>query len=109
MSALLTLMFVAVIQLALVLHVRNTLTDAASEGARYGALVGNTPTDGAQRTRDLVTATLDARYATAVAGNRQSAVGHDIVVVTVSAPLPIVGLLGPRTLRVTGHAVAEGP
>ena len=30
-------LFLGIVQLALVLHVRNTLTSAASEGARYAA------------------------------------------------------------------------
>ena len=42
-----TVLFVAVLQLTIVLHVRNTLVDSASEGARYGALVGHDPADGA--------------------------------------------------------------
>ena len=37
-GALLTLFFLAIVQLTLVLHVRNTLIDAAASGARYGTL-----------------------------------------------------------------------
>ena len=37
-GALLTLLFLAIVQLTLVLHVRNTLIDAAASGARYGTL-----------------------------------------------------------------------
>jgi len=37
-GALTTVFFLAVVQLALVLHVRNTLIDAAASGARYGTL-----------------------------------------------------------------------
>ena len=48
-GALLTLVFVGVVQLAVVLHVRNTLVDCASEGARFGALADRTPDDGAAR------------------------------------------------------------
>jgi hypothetical protein len=36
-------LFLGIVQVALVLHVRNTLTAAASEGARYGATVNRPP------------------------------------------------------------------
>ena len=38
-------------QVGLVLHVRNTLTAAASEGARASAPLGATPADGVERAR----------------------------------------------------------
>ena len=40
-GALVTVLFVGVLQLTIVLHVRNTLVDTAAEGARYGALGGH--------------------------------------------------------------------
>lgn len=107
-GALLTLMFVAVVQLAMVLHVRNVLVDAASEGARHGALAGNSPQDGADRTRVLVGSALNPRYASDVRASVNGAGGVEVVVVEVSAPLPVIGLLGPRRLTVTGHAAVEG-
>nr|WP_231716034.1 TadE family protein [Arthrobacter zhangbolii] len=42
-GALVGLVFMAVIQLALVLHVRNTLIDAAATGDRYGTLADRSP------------------------------------------------------------------
>lgn len=106
-SALLTLMFVGVLQLALALHVRNTLVDAAGEGARRGALVGREPADAVERTRELVRSSLSDRLAEDVSATTETVDGVQTVVVTVRAPLPVVGLLGPRTLEVTGHAVDE--
>jgi Flp pilus assembly protein TadG len=106
-SALLTLMFVGVLQLALALHVRNTLVDAAGEGARRGALVGLEPADGAERTRELVRSSLSDRLAEDVSAGTEVLDGVQTVVVTVRAPLPVLGLVGPRTLEVTGHAVDE--
>ena len=50
-------------QVGLVLHVRNTATAAASEGARAAAPLEATPTDGANRTRDIIRQSLDDRYA----------------------------------------------
>lgn len=106
-SALLTLMFVGVLQLALALHVRNTLVDAAGEGARYGALVGRDGADAEQRTQALIVAALSDRLADDVTASTAEIGGVQTVVVTVRAPLPVLGLVGPRTLELTGHAVDE--
>lgn len=97
-----------VVQLAVALHVRTLLTDAAAEGARHAALRGSDLDAGRARTAELITATLPDRYA------RDLAVGFDsygdvtLVTVTVSAPIPVIGLLGPGgTMVVTGRAVQE--
>lgn len=108
-GALLTLLFVGVVQLALALHVRNTLVDCASEGARYGALGGSTPQAGAARARELITGALSPRYAERVEASVVGADGVDVVVVRVEAPLPVLGLIGPGgVVSVSGRAVAEG-
>lgn len=109
-GALLTLVFVGIVQLGVALHVRNTLVDCASEGARYGALADRTPQDGAQRTRDLVGSALSSRYADSVEAGYADVGGLRTVEVTVRAPLPVIGLLGPsRVLVVDGHGVEEAP
>ena len=108
-GALLTLLFVAVVQLALVLHVRNTLVDCASEGARYGAFADRTPADGIARTQELIGMSLSERYADDVTATTTVVQGVPVVEVRVSAPLPVVGLLGPASgITVTGHGVDEG-
>lgn len=107
-GGLVLLLVLGIVQLTLALHVRNTLIDSASEGARYGALVGRSPADGAQRTRDLVRGSLADRYAGEVDATTVSRDGVELVEVRVRAPLPVVGLLGPAGgLTVTGHAIAE--
>lgn len=109
-GALLTLLFVAVLQFAVVLHVHNTLVDCASEAARYGALADTSPAAGAQRARDLITADLGAAYAADVTAGREQYAGLDTVVVRVRAPLPLLGLLGAgRAVTVAGHAGVEQP
>ncbi len=109
-GGLITVLFVAVVQLTLVLHVRNTLIDCAAQGARYAAAAGRDPSDGVARTVDLATAELSASYARDVTAVRTSRGGVDLVEVTVRAPIPVVGLLGPGgTLVVRGHAMVEGP
>jgi hypothetical protein len=105
---LLTFLALAVMQLALVLHVRNTVQDAAAEGARVASLVGNRPADGITRTKDLIGAALGGAYARDVRYSEERYLDHPAAVVTVAAPLPILGLFGPhRGLEVQGHAGIE--
>lgn len=106
-SALLTMLTLAVLQLGLALLVRNTLVDAAAEGARFGALADNSARDGVERTVDLVATALGAGYAQDVTATTGSYLGQPAMVVTVRAPLPLVGLLGPGALEVSGHAAVE--
>ena len=104
------MLFVAILQLTLVLHVRNTLIDSASEGARYAAQSGHVPGDGASRTRMLVGQSLADSYAQDVTATTTRIDGLDEVEVEVVAPLPLLGLLGPaRSLTVHGHALVETP
>lgn len=98
----------ALLQLALGLHVRNVLTDAAGEGARRAALVGGTEAEAEERVRDLTGAALTEDYVDSVTVRRTSSGGVAVVQVDVTAPVPVLGLLGPGgTLHVTGHAVDE--
>ena len=109
-SALVSLVFLAVVQLAVVVHVRNTLVDCAGDGARFGALAGNGPQFAVQRTRQLVTADLSARYAQDISAGTEDVGGVPTVVVRVRAPLPVIGLFGAGSgLSVAGHAMAERP
>ncbi|MDQ0209786.1 MULTISPECIES: TadE family protein [Arthrobacter] len=108
-GGLLTVFFLAVIQLALVLHVRNTLIDAASSGARYGTLADRTPADARERTADLIGTALNADFARDVSTSEASFQGIRTLEVTVRAPLPVIGLIGPvGALEVRGHAASSG-
>ncbi len=101
-------LFLGILQVALVLHVRNTLTAAASEGARYAATVDRPLDAGAGKTREQISGALAARFARR--GHR--APGH-------RARRPrrrgrrdrrgaTAGLWGPGVrLHVAGHAVEE--
>ena len=109
-GGLLTLLFVAVLQLALVLHVRNTLIDCADQGAQFGALADRDPALGAARTRELIRADLTPGYARDVTAADTRIDGLDTVEVRVRAPLPVIGLFGrARTISVSGHALAQAP
>ncbi|MFF2269398.1 TadE/TadG family type IV pilus assembly protein [Cellulosimicrobium cellulans] len=109
-SVLVLVLFLGVVQVALAVHVRATLVDCAAEGARVAGRADRDPQDGAARTRELITATLSARYAQDVMARQTVVDGLPVVEVTVAAPLPVVGLLGPAgVLTVDGHALEEGP
>jgi Flp pilus assembly protein TadG len=107
-GALLTILTLSVIQLGLALLIRNTVQDAASEGARYGALADNQPSDGVERTRQLIDAAIGSAYARSVTIAPGNYDGYPALTVTVRAPLPLIGLIGiPNGLEVTGHAAVE--
>jgi hypothetical protein len=107
-SALLTILTLSVIQLGLALLLRNTLQDAASEGARYGALADNRPRDGVVRTKQLIEAAVGSAYAKDVRISNGSYDGYPAYIVTVRTPLPLFGLIGiPNGLEVQGHAAVE--
>lgn len=108
MGILLTVLALAVVQLALALHVRNTVLDAAAEGARYAALVGAGEQDGIVRTRDLIGAAISNGFSGDVTASRTAIGGIQVVAITVRTTMPVIGLLGPeRGLEVTGHAAVE--
>lgn len=107
-TALLTVLTLSVLQLGLALLIRNTVLDAASEGARYGSLIDNTPGEGVALTRDLITTAIGASYARDVSATSGTYLGHAALVITVRAPLPLIGLFGiERGLEVSGHASVE--
>ncbi|WP_338145525.1 TadE/TadG family type IV pilus assembly protein [Cryobacterium lactosi] len=108
-SALLTALTLAVLQLALALHIRNTVLDAAAEGARFAALADSGLDQGAARSRDLITTALGPAYSADVTASYADVAGQPGVRVRVVVALPMFGLLGvDRGLEVTGHAVVEG-
>ena len=106
--SLLTFLTLMVMQLALALHIRNTVLDAAAEGARFATLADSSLPAGAQRTRDLITTAIGATYASDVVARYGVSAGYPSVEVRVIAPLPLMGLLGaPRGLEVVAHAAVE--
>ena len=103
-------LFLGILQLALVLHVRNTLTAAASDGARHAATADRGPADGAAYTRRQISGALADRFADAVDASATRIDGAPAVEVTVRAEVPALGLWGPGIhLTVHGHATEEDP
>ncbi|WP_067428794.1 TadE family protein [Nocardioides jensenii] len=97
-----------ILQLALVLHVRNTLTAAASEGARHGATADRGPADGAAYTRRQIGDIVAGSFAEGVTARETRDHGSATVEVTVRAEVPALGLWGPSVeLVVHGHATEE--
>lgn len=97
-----------IMQVALVMHVRSTLTAAATEGARYAATVDRGPADGAAHTRAQIDEALAARFADDVTARAATVQGVPGVEVQVRAAVPPLGLWGPSMeLVVSGHAVEE--
>jgi Flp pilus assembly protein TadG len=108
-SVLVLVLFLGVVQVALAVHVRSTIIDCAAEGARVAGRADRGPADGVARTQDLIAASLSSRYAQDVVARQTTMDGLPVVEVTVSAPLPVVGLLGPSgVVTVQGHALEEG-
>ena len=112
--ALLVLLFLVVLQLGIVLHVRNVLISAAQEGARHAANAdvtdlreGRAVTERAVASALSVKAAADAR----VADPTLVPVGDGLqaVEVVIEARIPLVLVMPDITLRVKGHALREGP
>lgn len=100
----------AIIQVALVLHVRNTLAAAAAEGARYAATQGGSSGAGLARTRGQIDDGIAGDFARDIDVRRVVIGGVATVEVVVRASVPALGLGGPGVdLVVEGHAVAEEP
>ena len=100
--------FLGVLQVALVLFVRNTITAAASEGARYAATLDRDPADGAARARSQINGVLAGRYAKGVSAHEVTIDGAPAVEVTVHVVVPALGIGGPAVvLDVSGHAIEE--
>jgi Flp pilus assembly protein TadG len=98
----------AMIHVALVMHVRNTVTSAASDGARAGAARGSSPDIAVQRTRTLIGTAIADRFASDVTAERIDRDGLRLLRVTVKTSVPPLGVVGPGTdVTATAHAVLQ--
>jgi Flp pilus assembly protein TadG len=108
-SVVLVGLFLAVVQVGLVVHVRNTLVACAAEGARYAANADRGLADGEARTAALIAESLSADSVGEVSSRYVSTAGVQLVEIEVTTTLPLFGWLGvDRGLMVSGHAVEEG-
>ncbi|OUZ08920.1 pilus assembly protein TadE [Aeromicrobium sp. PE09-221] len=99
---------IGIVQLALLAHVRSTLTAAAAEGARAGAPLGASVADAERSARRLADTTLAARFADDITATRTTLDGLPVVQVTMHAEVPPLGVAGPGIpLTMSGHAVVQ--
>lgn len=106
--ALLVPLFLGILQLALVLMVRNTLASAAAEGARLAATYDHDLADGRAKTREQVAGAISGRFARNIEVRMVDIDGRPTVEVRIHASVPALGLGGPGIgLDVAGHAVEE--
>jgi hypothetical protein len=97
-----------IIQVGLVLLVRNTLASAASEGARHAATANRGPGDGIAVTREQIDGAISGKFAEDVSARQVMVDGAPGVEVVVRAEVPALGLFGPTIeLEVSGSAVEE--
>jgi len=101
-------LFLAILQLALVLYSRNIVVASAAVGARKGASADSTAALGASAACDSIrTALPKAPGLTCTGADVAGPVG--LVEVRVRGPVPMFFLpFGEISLDITGHAVKEG-
>ncbi|KPM51541.1 pilus assembly protein TadE [Frankia sp. CcI49] len=111
-GTLLLILILGVIQVGLVLHVRNTLAADAAEGARHAANLDVPAIEGGSYAQRLIAESLPGRSDAVCTGQEEDGPG-DIPLVrvtcTVVVPLSLVPLGDGVTVTVTGHALKETP
>ncbi|CAN5197008.1 hypothetical protein BH20ACT5_BH20ACT5_15240 [soil metagenome] len=106
-------LLLAVLQVAVYVHVRNVVAASAQEGARYGANADVDSTAGAARTRELVSSAVSGEAADGLycmAGEELGQGGATIVVVDCTGAVPsLFAPLGDLLpIEATGRALKEG-
>jgi len=113
-SMLIVALLLAVLQVAVYVHVRNVVVASAQDGARYAANADVDSAAGAARTVEVVARATSTRTAEGLAcasAEEVDASGLTLVVVRCSGSVPsLLAALGNLLpLDVTGRAVKEGP
>lgn len=110
-GSLVTLMFLALLQVAIDYHVRNVLAACVAEGARYGANADvASPDAGAAKANDLIAKSLGSGFAHAQAAPQQDQIdGTPVITVEITARLPLFAWFLPSgpTVHAVGHAIQE--
>ncbi|MDY3048876.1 MAG: TadE/TadG family type IV pilus assembly protein [Rothia sp. (in: high G+C Gram-positive bacteria)] len=105
-SSLVLLLFLLVLQLSFALYTHNLLQDAASQGARYGALKDRTAAEGQARAEELLASSLPASYSREISSQVIDWHGSQALEISIRAPLPLVGPWGlGQGWEVQGHAL----
>jgi len=101
------LIALAVIQLMLAVHVRSVLVSAARDGARVAALGGSQLSDGESRTREILESNVAGAAVTKISARRQVVDDVEVIEMNIEADLPLLGIYGPTTMTMSGHAFVE--
>jgi Flp pilus assembly protein TadG len=105
-GTLLLFLFLGIVQVGLILHMRNVVTANAAEAARYAANLNVDPTAGGAKAHDLTAHELSHSVADAMACN--SRLDGDRITVECDGQLPLTFLpLGSVHLHTVAHAVKE--
>lgn len=110
-GAMVTLLFLAVLQLGVDLYLRNVLAVAAADGARYGANADVASVTAAEDHAAALARRILGPVAgrVAVAGDVEPLGDRSQLVLRLAAPLPTAfGLLPSLPVRVEGRALVEG-
>lgn len=101
-------LFLGILQLALVLHVRNTVQSAAAEGARSAAFWGGTPVDGVVAARRHWSGAVRDDFVRDASIEVVALSGAPAYRLNLDVAVPALGLGGPAVaFRVSGTAVIE--
>ena len=104
-SALLVALVLGLLQVVMMGYVRHVLTSAAAEGARQASLLDVTDYRAREVTRGLISHSLSPRYAEDIAFTPAIVEGVPSTKVTVTAPVPILGLWSSTgRVEVVAHA-----
>jgi Flp pilus assembly protein TadG len=111
-SVLVVVLLLAVLQVAVYVHVRNVVTASAQQGARFAANADVDPALGAARTVEVVARATSAQTAaglTCTSTEEADPTGLTLVVVTCTGSVPalLADLGNLLPLEVTGRAVRE--
>ncbi|WP_237703001.1 MULTISPECIES: TadE/TadG family type IV pilus assembly protein [Protofrankia] len=111
-GTLLLFLFLGVVQVGVVLHIRNTLAADAAEGARHAANLNMSEASGGPYAEQLIASSIPGRAdttCTSAATTGESGVPLVEVRCQVAVPLTVLPGGAKTTLTVVGHAVKETP
>lgn len=106
-APLVLLIFAALVQIGIAVHVRATLVACAAEGARAGAEAADVEQAALAGTRRALRSSVAEGTVQDISVKQMRVAGARVVGVTVVARLPLFGLFGPSRLQVTGRALRE--
>lgn len=106
-GSLLTVLTLGILQIGVIMYVRNIAHDAAVSGAHRAALADATFQDGETRAREVLGG-VGGNLKADISVKQTSDLGYPSVEVTVQTTLPVIGFFGIESaLEVSAHAPIE--